>query len=104
MENWQLFEQECCDYLNSHLKDYPFSFKCSGGSDSTSSDIEVMRNDTSVFSIEAKLSPSQSGQFVVLDNNNEFSYSPRNKFSSNIYSRKIVSYLNKNINLYTNEY
>ncbi len=102
MENWQLFEQECCNYLNNALKDYPFNFKCNGGSDSTSSDIEVTKKNASVFSIEAKLSPSQSGQFVVLDNNNKFSYSPRNKFSGNIYSRQIIDYLNRNIDLYTN--
>lgn len=101
MENWQLFEQECCNYLNNSLKDYPFSFKCSGGSDSTTSDIEVIKNNISVFSIEAKLTPSQSGQFVVLDNGNEFTYSPRNKFSNNAYSRQIIDYLNRNIDLYT---
>lgn len=57
MKDWQLFEQECCTYLNSVLKDYPFTFKCSGGSNSNASDIEVMKNNKSVFSIEVKLSP-----------------------------------------------
>lgn len=49
MKDWQLFEQECCTYLNSVLKDYPFTFKCSGGSNSNASDIEVMKNNKSVF-------------------------------------------------------
>lgn len=101
MKDWQLFEQECCTYLNSVLKDYPFTFKCSGGSNSNASDIEVMKNNKSVFSIEVKLSPAQSGQFVVLEDNNVFSYSPRNVFSHNTYSRQIVDHLNNKINLYT---
>lgn len=100
MKAWQLFEQECCTYLSNALKDYPFTFKCSGGSDSTSSDIEVIKDNISIFTIEVKLSPAQCGQFVVLQDENNFSYSPKNFYSHNDYSKKIVAHLNRKRDLY----
>lgn len=100
MKKWQLFEQECCTFLSSRFSDYPFSFKLNGGSDSTSSDIEVRKGNRVVFSLEVKLSPSQSGQFVVMSDNGQYTYSPNNMFQADINARKIISHLNKNFESY----
>lgn len=106
MQNWKLFEQEACDYLRSSFKDYPFTFECRGGSDSTLSDICVLKKGVPLFYIEAKLCPAQSGQFTLSDNisrdgNTTFEYSRENEFPINNYSKQIIQYINRNSSAYS---
>ena len=54
------------DYLNKNLNYRNINFVRSGGSDSNSSDIYVFHENKKILTIECKLSPSQSSQFVVL--------------------------------------
>lgn len=97
MDRWKKFERNATDYLQkkfSNNKDVEFSWV--GKSNSNKSDIIVFKNNDNIINIEAKLSPSQSGQFVVKIKNNKFVFSTNNIYSQNIYSQKIISYLNQN--------
>ncbi len=79
MKVWQRFEDECCEYLNKTYGNSRIYFEVSGGSDSTSSDIKVYVNGANKFDIEVKSPEAQSGQFVVLNENGQLVFSPRNK-------------------------
>jgi hypothetical protein len=97
-QNWEYFEEHSTKYLNQkfeHLEG--ISFQRSGGSDSTESDIKLKINNTEVFSIESKLSPSQSGQFVIKIENGKFELSKSNKFL-NPHSKEILTFLNDRFN------
>lgn len=100
MADWELFELECSKYLDDYFIKSPFSFKSSGGANSTTSDISVFNNkNQNIFNIEAKLSPCQSGQFVIAVKKGEFVLSPRNKFN-NSFSNIILDFLNKDFENY----
>lgn len=61
---WQEFEKFCLNYLTRIFGEY---FSSRGGSDSTHSDIEY--DDERInFAIECKMPHSQSGQFVLIPN------------------------------------
>mgnify|MGYP000735012530 CR=1 FL=1 len=64
--------------------------------DSTVPDILVESNNGSTFYVEAKHSPAQSGQFVLLPNilTKEFDYSCKNTTSSDKFSNQIINYMN----------
>lgn len=79
MKNWEKFENECCEYLNNTYGTDNIHFICDGGSDSTSPDIHVYIDGQNKFNIEVKSTSAQSGQFVVLNQNGVFVFSPRNK-------------------------
>lgn len=103
MEIWAKFEQEALDYLKSLFPKQDYRFELVGGSDSTKPDILVYKNNKTLFAIEAKYSPSQSGQFVVLqDNKGVFRYSERNQYQLNRYSMQIIDYINDNRDVYSN--
>ena len=105
MQRWQQFELEACEYLNNVFKDLPFTFKCEGGSDSLGEDIMVYKGKDHIFSIEAKLSQAQSGQFSLIPIEScgkvQYTYSRDNKFPSDSNSEKIIKHLNQNINTYS---
>ena len=42
--DWELFEIQCTDYLNSKFNDLGFNFIRKGGSDSTETDISIYKN------------------------------------------------------------
>ena len=71
MDAWKSFEKECCDYLNRAYGNERVQFVWDGGSDSTSPDIMVFINGRNAFNIEVKSPQAQSGQFVVLNENDE---------------------------------
>lgn len=96
MSNWEVFEQNSCAYLNKYYANENVIFKKVGGSDATLSDIEVIKDGKTLFFIEAKMSGAQCGQFVLLDNNEEFVYSTGNKSLENEYSIIITKYINEN--------
>lgn len=96
MKNWEKFEVNCTDYLNDKFSDYA-RFEHQGGSDSTTADIKIKTINGQVFYIEAKETPAQCGQFVLLPDiqNQEFTYSDKNISSINVYSREIMRHMNR---------
>lgn len=100
MEAWKQFELDCTDYLN---KTYGHKFTHLGFSDSTVSDIKFNDGIKSFF-IEAKMPSAQSGQFVLLPNNEErqFKFSEKNKSQLDKDVKFIIDYMNKDFELYAN--
>ena len=97
MKQWQIFEQDCLNYLINNNEDSSKHYKSKGSSDSTISDIQVIINGEPAYYIEAKMAKSQCGQFVLLkDNNNQFYFSEKNKLSLNDYSKEIINGINEN--------
>lgn len=94
MSNWEDFEVDCTNYLNKNFNNYA-KFIHKGGSDSTTPDIFVETNNKN-FYIEAKHSPAQCGQFVLIPNiqTSSFEYSKKNIVKLNIYSKTIMEYMN----------
>lgn len=96
MEKWREFENVCVDFLNRKYGNSNLEFIIAGKSDSTSSDIKVIKNEQLLFYMESKMPESQSGQFVLLDNDFEFIFSDRNKSEENEFTDLIISYINLN--------
>ncbi|WP_306010525.1 hypothetical protein [Bacillus sp. MMSF_3328] len=97
---WEEFELEACEYLNNEIVNSTIEFRQTGGKNSLTSDIKVFKNNINLFSIEAKLSPSQSGQFVILEDNGVYFLSDAGRFS-NKYTQAIIDHLNANNNEYS---
>ena len=95
MTSWEKFEIESTDYLNGTFGRYA-SFTHCGGSDSTTSDIKVVTESRNEFYIEAKESPAQCGQFVLLPDivSNTFKYSKGNAAPLDSYASSIIDYMN----------
>lgn len=91
MENWQLCESECLEYLKNNFSNTTFNFEAEGGSDSTKSDILLTKNGIATFFIESKMKKAQCGQFVVIaGKDNHFVYSRNNKYDENLQSSVII--------------
>ena len=101
--SWREFEESCAKYLNKRFRGYA-SFKHMGGSDSTATDIRVLVRGDCKFSIEAKKYGSQCGQFVVLEDQarRRFYFSQRNKTKETPETKKIIEYMNRNYERYSN--
>lgn len=97
MSTWEKFEEDCTKFLNEQFGEYA-SFIRQGGSDSTVLDIKVETKKNKQFYIEAKHSPAQCGQFVLLPNIEacKFEYSRLNSTEVNEFSEKIINYMNDN--------
>ncbi len=95
MKEWEDFENQCNDYLNSQFGKFA-EFLHMGGSDSTISDIKVKTKNKAEFFIETKHSPAQCGQFVLLPNlkTMSFDYSEKNITPLNSYSSEIIKFMN----------
>ena len=93
--SWQEFEEDCYKHLKKLYSTFA-RFEYKGKSDSTVPDILVESNNGSTFYVEAKHSPAQSGQFVLLPNilTKEFDYSCKNTTSSDKFSNQIINYMN----------
>lgn len=102
MGNWQEFEDACVDFLNHEYGNSSLKFIGAGKSDSTSSDIKVMKNGQILFDMESKMPESQSGQFVLLDNDYEFIFSDKNKSNQNEFTDLIITYINSNYDIFKN--
>ena len=98
MEDWKLFEFECAKYLQSKHDNDNLIFNVSGGSNSNTSDIQVIKNKTCGISIECKMSNAQCGQFVLfVDNTNKkFVYSTKNKTPFDDATKFVVSEMDRN--------
>ena len=101
MANWEIFEEESSRYLNELYKHSSLTFKATGGKDSQSSDIKVFDQDEYLFSIEAKYAPSQSGQFVLMEEEGSYILSPASKFENNDYTQQIIDHLNEHKETYS---
>jgi hypothetical protein len=99
MKNWEIFEQNATQFLNTSYSD--FIFKNLGSTDSSLPDIEVYNKQKEhIFNIEAKYSPSQAGQIVVLIENGVFKFSEKSKNRKVQATDKIIQYLNNNYDKY----
>lgn len=95
MADWMDFEIDCTDYLNDRFRAYAH-FIHQGGADSTVPDILVETKHGNSFYMDAKHSPAQCGQFVLLPNlsSRTFEYSQKNVNHINIYAEKIIAHMN----------
>lgn len=94
--SWEDFEEYCLLYLRQQFAHIPnLEFSLLGKSNSQESDILVVKNKRQLFYIEVKMAQSQSGQFVVLSQENRFVYSPKNMHPADEYSREIIDYMNR---------
>lgn len=96
MRRGEEFEIRCYEYLKQFYKIKNIDFSHEGGMDSTKSDIAVIKNGKIKFYIEAKDIVAQSGQFVLLpdENTETFIFSPRNKSKENEMTDIIIRYMN----------
>lgn len=96
MKPGEAFEIRCCKYLKSFYKTKDIDFYHEGGMDSTRSDIAVIKNGEIDFFIEAKEKLAQSGQFVLLpdEDTETFIFSPRNRSVPNKMTNIIIDYMN----------
>lgn len=101
-KRWQIFENNCHEYLINNYGDYNVDFNKIGDSNSNCSDIEVIKNLKNVFNIEVKMKKSQCGQFALRIEDDKFIYSQLNKSESDTFSKKIIDFLNLNYNDYKN--
>lgn len=97
MSTWEQFEIDCTRFLMEQFGEYA-TFIHQGRSDSTVPDIKVTTKKNKQFYIEAKHSPAQCGQFVLLPNveTRQFEYSRLNSTEINEFSQVIVDYMNNN--------
>jgi len=101
LEKWQQSELECVEYLKRTYGAAGVVFGHKGGSDSSQSDIQLLVNGMPRFYIEAKSAAAQCGQFVVLDENGTFVYSPKNKVQpASSFSRQYIDFMQANYNAY----
>lgn len=100
--DWELFEIECTEFLNSKFNDLGFSFKRKGSTNSTETDIAIMKNGTELSCIEAKMPNSQAGQIVILIEDGKFVFSQASVAPNNIFTQSIIDYINDNFEKYNN--
>jgi len=99
------FEIKCYEYLKNLYDNVGKStFHREGGMDSTKSDIAVIKNGQINFYIEAKDSNAQSGQFVLLadEESETFVFSPRNHSEPNEMTEIIIEYMNSDFVRFNN--
>lgn len=102
MSEWQAFEKECLDYLNSTYGRQDLVFIDRGLYNSFLCDIEVEREKLTLFFIETKMSKAQSGQFSLGLDQHSFFYSEKNANPLNFASERILSHLNSHFHHYKN--
>lgn len=95
MATWKDFEVKCTEYLKKEFGIYA-DFKHEGGSDSTVPDLKVTTKSGNIFYIDAKHSPAQCGQFVLLPDValGTFVYSQQNSTPINTYAMLIIEHMN----------
>ena len=104
MNPGEAFEIRCYEYLKQFYKHKQAKFDRKGGMDSTTSDIAVIKNNQVDFYIEAKDSSAQSGQFVLLPDEEKktFVFSPRNHSEPNDMTNIMIEYMNQDFELFNN--
>lgn len=96
MKPGEKFELESLAYLENTYTRNGIKFIHHDTTDSTGSDIEVIKDGCTIFFIEAKDTAAQSGQFVLLPNDTtrSFVFSPRNKSVPNEMTKIMIEYMN----------
>lgn len=104
MRPGEQFELRCFEYLKKFYKTKETNFYHNGGMDSTKSDIAAIKNGRIDFFIEVKDAVAQSGQFVLLpDEEREvFVFSPRNHSEPNEMTDIIINYMNSDFQRFNN--
>lgn len=103
MKNWEVFESDCCNYLNNQFGSNSRVFQHRGGSDSTESDILYIKGGINQFYIEVKMKASQCGQFVLLPDfeQRKLVFSNRNKVKETENCIQIINAMNKDFDYYS---
>ena len=100
MEKWKIFEHSATNFLNDCFSE--FTFENFGESDSTAPDIKVYTKKKKLLAqVEAKYSPSQAGQIVVLLNSGQFEFSTKSKNPKVASTEVLIDHLNKNYETYS---
>lgn len=101
MAIWEEFEVQCTDYLNHRFGQWAKFFH-QGGSDSTVADILVETYSGKSFYMDAKHSPAQCGQFVLIPDldSRKFEYSSQNVNRINCYAEMIMDYMNRDFDAF----
>lgn len=104
MNPGEAFEIRCYEYLKKIYATKNASFDRKGGMDSTTSDIAVIKNNKVDYYIEAKDSSAQSGQFVLLpdEDSRTFVFSPRNHSEPNDMTDIMIEYMNHDFDRFNN--
>lgn len=102
MENWEICEKECFEYLKSKYADKIFDFEHNGGFDSTKSDILLKKNGIVCFYIESKMTAAQCGQFVVKQEQGRFVNSENNRHQKSLIEEVIIDKINEQFEFYAN--
>ncbi len=92
---WETFEEDMVKFLQEKFGNYA-TFIHEGKSNAKVPDVKVLTKKGNQFYIEAKHSPAQCGQFVLLPNDDErkFEYSPQNATEIDEFSRVIIDNMN----------
>lgn len=102
MENWEICEKECFEYLKLKYSNKDYTFEHNGGSDSTKSDILLKKNGIACFCIESKMTAAQCGQFVVKQLDDIFVNSENNRHQKNLIEDVIIDKMNEEFESYAN--
>ena len=105
MRRGESFELESLNYLKEYYSyNDSIQYVHHKTTDSTHSDIEVLINGESKFFIEAKDTNAQSGQFVLIPNDESqtFLFSPRNKSNPNSITDIIITHMNGQYDIFKN--
>lgn len=97
---WELFEEECLNYLSNNFSNNCITFNRKGSTDSTELDLSILKGNLEVGKIEVKMPSSQAGQIVVLIKENKFIYSNSSKSPYDLYIDTIINHLNNNFKHY----
>lgn len=102
MRPGERFENDCYQYLKQTYNSTTFHLE--GGMDSTKSDIAVIKNNRIIFYIEAKDTAAQSGQFVLLpdEETETFVFSPRNHSEPNEMTEIMIQNMNNDFHRFNN--
>ncbi len=99
MQKWEEFEQNATEFLNNLHSS--FTFKNMGNNNSSTPDIKVYdARNLHIFNIEAKYSPAQAGQIVVLNDNGLFEFSHKSKNQKVDSTNLLIDHLNDNYDTY----
>ncbi len=104
MKRGEKFEIRCYEYLKQMYRTKETDFYREGGMDSTKSDIAAIKNGKVDFYIEAKDTYAQSGQFVLLpdEETETFIFSPKNQSEPNEMTDIIIDYMNNDFHRFNN--
>lgn len=101
MADWLEFEEKCTAYLNKNFG-HKATFRHMGGADSTVPDIHVVTKTGKKFYMDAKMTPSACGQFVLqpIVSTSTFVFSENNKTGISPEVQAIIRHMNQDFEAY----